>query len=137
VKDQTTILLVGDDDHGREAVEKAFARHDIQNPLHVVPSVEEALSRLRTQERPAVVLLDVKELKDDGIECLRSFKDDRRLGSIPVVLLTSSPEEQERIRSFDLGVAGYIVKPKRFEDFARVIKTIVHYWTLSEVPTAG
>jgi len=135
VKNQTTILLVGEDD--RESVEKAFQRHDIRNALHVVPGVAEALARLRTEERPAVVLLDVKELKDDGIERLRSLKDDRRLGSIPVVLLTSSPEEQERIRSFDLGVAGYIVKPQRFEDFARVIKTIVLYWTLSEVPMTG
>lgn len=137
MKNPTTILLVEDDHHDREAVEKAFERHDIQNPLYVVPSIEEAFSRLRTEERPAVVLLDVKELKNDGIERLRSLKGDRQLGGIPVVLLTSSPEEQERVRSFDLGVAGYIVKPKRFEDFARVIKTIVLYWTLSEVPAAG
>jgi len=137
VKEQTTILLVEDDDRDREAVERAFKRHDIQNPLRVVSSLDEALSQLRAKERPAVVLLDVKKLKDDGIERLRSLKGDPQLGSIPVVVLTSSPEEQDRIKSFDLGVAGYIVKPQKFEDFARVIKTIVLYWTLSEVPTTG
>jgi len=136
VKEQTTILLVADDETGREAVEKAFQRHDIQNPLQAVPSFEEAFSRLRKEERPAVVLFDVQELNEDGIERLRSFKDDPRLGGVPLVVLTSSAEEQNRIQSFDLGVAGYIVKPKRFEDFARVIRTVVLYWTLSEVPVA-
>lgn len=136
MKEETTILLVADDEASREAVEKAFERHGIQNPLHAVPSFDEALSRLRKEERPAVVLFDVQELQDDGIERLKSFKDDPRLGGVPLVVLTASTEEQDRVKSFDLGVAGYIVKPKRFEDFARVIRTVVLYWTLSEVPIA-
>ncbi len=134
MRDETTILLVEDDESDRQTVEKAFERHEIKNPLHVVESVEAALRKLRAKERPAIVLLDVKELTEDGIRLLRSLKSHRQLRSVPVVVLTSSPEEQDRIKSFDLGVAGYIVKPSSFEEFARVIKTIVLYWTLSEVP---
>ncbi len=134
MNDQTTILLVADEDSSRQAVEKAFEQHEIANPLRTVESVSVALRELRSRERPAVVLLDVAELTEEGMDLLRSLKSDPRLRSVPVVILTSSPEEQGRLKSFELGVAGYIVKPETFKDFARVVKTIVFYWTLSEVP---
>jgi CheY-like chemotaxis protein len=134
VKADKTILLVEDDEGDRRMVERALAHHGIQNPLRVVAGAEEALRELQGGKRPDIVLLDIAQPATDAVRLLEIIKDTPQLKNLPVVVLTGSPEEQERMKTFELGVAGYILKPDEFEDYARVIQTIVLYWTLSETP---
>jgi len=132
-----SILLVEDDHIDILAVKRALKEIEATNPLSVVNNGEEALDFLRNKsnEKPAIVLLDLNMPKMNGIEFLRVVKQDCELKSIPVVVLTTSREEQDRIDSFSLSVAGYMVKPISYVQFAEVLKTIHGYWMLSEVPT--
>src|SRR5207245_4812530 len=89
----------------------------------------------RATGRPALVLLDLKMPKVDGIEVLRQIKSDPALKTIPVVVLTSSREEQDLIRSYNLGVNAYVVKPVDFRDFMHAVKLVGGFWAvLNELP---
>jgi CheY-like chemotaxis protein len=105
----------------------------------VVSNGEEALDYLRNQEndRPCIILLDLNMPRMNGIEFLRIAKAEDRLRNIPVVVLTTSKEEQDKIDSFNLGIAGYMVKPVNYLQFVEVVRTIDLYWTLSEIPGEG
>ena len=131
------ILLVEDDRVDAMTVRQALREIKVTNHLDVVSDGEEALAFLRDPDHvsPCIILLDLNMPRMNGIEFLRAFKADRALRRIPVVVLTTSSDERDRVNSFDLGVAGYMVKPVDYGQFVEVIRTIDLYWTLSELPS--
>jgi len=139
MKNRKPVLLVEDDIVDAMTVKRAFGDLYVANRLYTVGNGEEALSYLRNPENemPCVILLDLNLPRMNGIEFLRIAKGDQNLRSIPVVVLTSSEEEQDKMDSFDLCVAGYIVKPVDYQRFVEAIRTVDLYWTLSELPEEG
>lgn len=135
MKDSNPLLLVEDDDVDAMTVRRALRELKVVNPLQVVHNGEEALEALRqaVQPLPALILLDLNMPRMNGIEFLRSAKLDERLRLIPVVVLTTSREEQDRLQSFSLGAAGYMLKPVDYRHFVEVIRTIHRYWSQSEM----
>ncbi len=131
------ILLVEDDRVDVMTVRRALEDLNVTNPLNVVANGEEALEYLRnTKNRsPCIILLDLNMPRMNGIEFLEVVKEDNDLKEIPVVVLTTSKEEQDRVASFRLGVAGYMLKAADYMSFVEVIRTIDFYWTLSELPS--
>jgi CheY-like chemotaxis protein len=117
-------------------VKRALKDINVTNKLDVVNNGEEALKFLRDKnnDQPCIILLDLNMPRMNGIEFLRIAKQDDNIKRIPVVVLTTSKEEQDKVQSFDLGVAGYMAKPVDYQQFVNVIKTINLYWTLSELP---
>ena len=130
------VLLVEDDAVDAMTVRRAFKDLKILNPLVHSGNGEEALAYLRdlSNERPCVILLDLNMPKMNGVEFLKVAKADTDLRKIPVVVLTTSREEYDIVQSFQLSVAGYIVKPVDYKNFVETIRTIDLYWTLSELP---
>ena len=108
----------------------------ISNPLFVAGDGEAALDLLRSGriKRPCVILLDLNMPRMGGIEFLRVAKADPALRNIPVIVLTTSREESDRVDTFQLSVAGYMIKPADYRQFVEVVRTIDLYWTLSELP---
>ena len=142
MKDSGTILYAEDDERDIELTMEALAEHSLVNSVAVVRDGEEALDflyrrgayRERAGEDPVLVLLDIKMPKMDGIQVLRQVKVDRRLKSIPVVMLTSSREEKDLLESYQLGVNAYVVKPVEFEKFVEAVKQIGLFWLLLNEP---
>ncbi len=130
------ILLVEDDRVDAMTVKRALKEIKVVNRLDVVGDGEEALSFLRDPENemPCIILLDLNMPRMNGIEFLRVAKQDETLKKIPVVVLTTSRDEQDKVDTFEMGVAGYMVKPVDYQQFVEVVKTINLYWTLSELP---
>ncbi len=137
MKDFRPILLVEDDFVDAKAIKRAFDELKIHNKLVHVTDGEEALNYLRNSrnKKPCVILLDLNMPKMNGTEFLNAIKPDENLKQIPVVVLTVSSQEQDVVKSFNLGVAGYIIKPTSYEGFVEKLKTFQLYWSLSEVPT--
>ncbi len=133
------ILLVEDDREDAMTVGLALKDLKVTNRLIHTVNGEEALEYLRSEsnKKPCVILLDLKMPKMNGIEFLKIAKADESLEKIPVVMLTTSKQEQDVVESFKLGVAGYIVKPADYKKFVEAIRTINLYWTLSELPNRG
>lgn len=131
-----TILLVEDDKIDIKSVKRAFDDLRISNPLYITNNGEEALAYLKNvkNKRPGLILLDLRMPRMNGIEFLKNMKKHEKLKVIPVVILTTSNEDKERIESFNLGASGYMMKPVNYKGFVEVIKTIKMYWTLSETP---
>jgi DNA-binding response OmpR family regulator len=92
---------------------------------------------MRSNENPAVVLLDLKMPKVDGLEVLRQMKSDEDLKTIPVVMLTSSREESDLVESYKLGVNAYVVKPVNFQEFVGAVKELGVFWALINEPPPG
>ena len=136
MKSTRPILLVEDDEVDAMTVERALKQINVTNRLHVAGDGEQALAHLQDprQVKPCLILLDLNMPRMDGIEFLRVAKGDETLKRIPVVVLTSASEEQDKTESFGLGVAGYILKPVDYHQFVEVVRTIDMYWTLSELP---
>jgi len=130
------ILLVEDDRVDTMTVKRALKDLKVTNQLICTINGEEALEYLRndSNKKPCVILLDLNMPKMNGVEFLRIAKADETLKKIPVVVLTTSEEEQDVVESFDLGVAGYIVKPTNYKKFVEAIRAVDLYWTLSELP---
>ena len=130
------ILLVEDDRVDAMTVQRALKQIKVINRLDIAVDGEEALAVLRDpgREKPCIILLDLNMPRMNGIEFLRAAKEDEALRPIPVVVLTTSKDEQDKVDSFNLGVAGYMVKPVDYAQFVEVVKTIDLYWTLSELP---
>jgi CheY-like chemotaxis protein len=139
MRNSKPILLAEDDDVDAMTVKRAFRDLHVTNELVRVGNGEEALEYLRDEDsaQPCVILLDLNMPKMNGIEFLRVAKGDPVLKKIPVVVLTTSKEDSDRIESFKLNVAGYIVKPVDYTKFVEAIKLIDLYWTLSELPPEG
>ncbi len=130
------ILLVEDDKVDIMTMKRALKEIHVNNLMHVSSNGEEALEFLRDpgQKRPCIILLDLNMPKMNGIEFLKIAKNDDELRKIPVVVLTTSKQDQDKVDSFCLGVAGYMVKPVDYQQFVEVVRTINLYWSLSELP---
>ncbi|MCB9015957.1 MAG: response regulator [Lentimicrobiaceae bacterium] len=130
------ILLVEDDMIDAMTVKRALKELNILNPVVTVENGEEALTYLRDSEneKPGIILLDLNMPRMNGIEFLGIAKKDDNLKLIPVIVLTTSLDEIDRVDTFNLGVAGYMVKPVDYKKFVEVIKAIKLYWSLSELP---
>ncbi|MFE1748645.1 response regulator [Coleofasciculus sp. H7-2] len=137
----TNLLLVDDDEVDVMTVQRAFKKNNIQNPFYVANNGLEALAMLRgTDDSTKVprerrlVLLDLNMPKMGGIEFLRELRADPELRAIPVIVLTTSNEDKDKVEAYNLNVAGYIVKPVTFAKFVEVVATLNQYWMLSEMP---
>ncbi len=134
------IILVEDNPADVEMTLSALKDHNLANKVHVLKDGAEALSYIMNnvdcrpgkadEHRPKVILLDLKLPKIDGLEVLRRIRSDERTKSVPVVILTSSNEERDRIEGYKLGVNSYVVKPVDFAEFAKAVKEIGCYWVL-------
>jgi CheY-like chemotaxis protein len=131
------ILLVEDDDVDVMNVRRAFQKNHITNPLFVATNGLEALAQLRGGEIPRdrrLVLLDLNMPQMNGIEFLRELRKDPELRLTPVVVLTTSNDDRDRIEAYDLNVAGYLLKPVTFGNFCELMTTLNKYWALVELP---
>ena len=137
------IVLAEDDANDVELTVSALRDNHVANEIVVVRDGSEALDYLykrngyatRSGSHPALLLLDLKMPKVDGLEVLRQVKSDPAMRSIPVVVLTSSREEQDLLRSYDLGVNAYVVKPVDFTEFVGAVKLLGGFWAvLNEQP---
>jgi CheY-like chemotaxis protein len=131
------ILLVEDDEIDVINVKRAFDKNHITNALFVAGNGLEALEKLRNGEVPQgrrIVLLDLNMPKMNGIEFLRELRTDPALAPTPVVVLSTSNNDRDKIDAFSLNVAGYLVKPVTFAEFSELMVTLNKYWTLVEMP---
>ncbi len=138
-----TILLAEDNPKDVELTLEAMAENNLANQVVVVHDGVEALEYLRCEgkfasrkpENPAILLLDIKMPRMGGIEVLRNIRSDQKLKRIPVIILTSSREEEDLTQSYDLGVNAYVVKPVGFQQFIDAVKQIGGFWAvLNELP---
>ena len=131
-----SILLVEDDVVDVMSVRRALRELNSNTTLSVAGNGEEALVYLRNLEHPlpGIILLDLNMPRMNGIDVLKILKNDERLRRIPVVILTTSKEEKDRLESFNLSVAGYMIKPVDYAGFVEIVRTIQRYWTQSEMP---
>src|SRR6476661_2620890 len=139
------ILMVEDDARDVELSLTALEQHNLANEVVVVGDGEEALDYLyqrgkftaRANGNPAVLLLDLKLPKVDGLEVLQQIKTDDRLKMIPVVVLTSSREERDMVTSYKLGVNAYVVKPVDFHQFVNAVRELGVFWAVINQPPPG
>ena len=139
------ILLVDDSPRDTELALDALAQNNLANEVVALRDGAEALDYLyrrgqfadRGNGQPAVVLLDLKMPKVDGIEVLRQIKSDPQLKTIPVVMMTSSGEGQDVVDSYQLGVNAYIVKPVQFLEFVEAVKSVGSFWAVINEPPPG
>lgn len=142
MKELKRILLVEDSVNDVELTLAALAENHLANEVIVVRDGEEALDylyrkgifKLRTNDIPVVILLDLKLPKVDGLEVLSKIKSDPELRRIPVVMLTSSREEKDLIKSYESGVNSYVVKPVDFQEFVSAIKEVGLFWAVVNQP---
>jgi CheY-like chemotaxis protein len=131
------ILLVEDDEVDIMNVQRAFRKNKITNPLYIAENGLEALAMLRSQNGKnqivppfrRLILLDLNMPKMNGLEFLHQLK------STPVVVLTTSAEDRDRLEAYNLNVAGYLLKPVTFANFDKIMTTLNNYWALSEMPS--
>ena len=143
--DVKRILLVEDSPNDIELTLAALAENHLANEVVVARDGEEALDylyrrgmfKLRELGQPAVVLLDLKLPKVDGLEVLAQLKADPALKVVPVVMLTSSHEERDLVRSYNLGVNAYVVKPVDFPEFVEAVKEVGLFWAVINEPQPG
>lgn len=131
------ILLVEDDEVDVMNVKRAFKKNNITNPLYVAGNGEEALAMLKSNELPAlpkIVLLDLNMPKMGGIEFLTALRQDEKLKSLTVFVMTTSNEDKDKVEAYKLNVAGYILKPLSMESFINAVSVLNNYWQLIEFP---
>ena len=131
------ILLVEDDEVDVMNVQRAFKKNNIANPLTIAGNGLDALAKLRNGEVPRdrrIILLDLNMPKMNGIEFLRELRADPVLSVTPVVVLTTSNDDRDKIEAYHLNVAGYLLKPVTFSNFCEVMATLNKYWALVEMP---
>ena len=130
------ILLVEDDQVDVMTIMRALKEIHVVNPVVAVEHGEAALDYLRdpAASRPCIILLDLNMPIMNGIEFLQQVKQDPLLRAIPVVVLTTSEEQPDKLRSFEYGVAGYMAKPVDYRRFVDMMRSVDMYWTLSAMP---
>ena len=140
------VLMAEDDEHDILATRRAWKKHHISNPLYIVNDGEKCLDFLHrrgkygepgTAPRPGILLLDIRMPKMDGLAVLKQIRQDGQLRRLPVVILTTSRAEEDRLRSYDLGANAYIVKPVGFNNFSDAVRTINLFWQLVDLPERG
>jgi CheY-like chemotaxis protein len=139
----TNILLVEDDEVDVMNVKRAFQKGNITNPLYIANNGVEALEMLNgtsqtkldpIPDRRRLILLDLNMPKMGGLEFLRRLRAHHNFKSIPVVVLTTSDRDRDVVEAYELNVAGYLLKPVSFPKFVEMIKSVAHYWEVSEIP---
>ena len=145
--DGKTILLVEDNPDDVEFTIRALSRYCVTNPVAVAPDGAEALDYLfatgkhagrDTRVGPAVILLDLQLPKIDGLEVLKRIRADERTRLVPVVILTSSREDEDRLNGYKLGCNSFVRKPVEFDDFCEAVRQLGLYWLLlNEPPPSG
>jgi CheY-like chemotaxis protein len=134
------VLLVEDDEVDVMNVKRAFKRNNINNPLYVASNGLEALEMLRNEGTRAIpnsrrlILLDLNMPKMGGIEFLHALRSDAQLRMTPVIVLTTSNQDKDRVEAYNLNVAGYILKPVTFSNFSEIMLTLNKYWAICEMP---
>ena len=134
-------LLIEDDQVDAQDIQRTFKKNKIANPLHLALNGLEALNMLRGENdvkklepMPTIILLDINMPKMNGIEFLKELRSDPKLKSLLVFVLTSSNDERDKIDAYKLNVAGYILKPLKFAEFAQSVSVLNLYWALLEFP---
>lgn len=142
-KQPFVILMAEDSEHDILATKRIWKKRDIVNPLYIVKDGEECLDYLHRRgrysepgaaPRPGILLLDLKMPRMDGLTVLEHIREDEKLCRLPVIILTTSRLEEDRLRSYDLGANAYIRKPIGFENFSTAIKIINIFWALVDLP---
>jgi two-component system response regulator len=134
------IVIVEDDPSDAELITRVFRKHSMANKIILLKDGAEALSFFfgsEANDHPKVVLLDLKLPKVNGIEVLQRLKSDERTKNVPVVILTSSAEDQDIKDAYKYGVNSYVTKPIRFEEFANAVAELRLYWLLLNKPCEG
>ncbi len=144
MNDKTFVVLMAEnDEHDIIATKRAWKANRMANPLHIVNNGEECLDYLErrgayadpvSSPRPGILLLDLNMPRMDGLEALQHIRNSGQFHSLPVVILTTSKAEEDRVRSYELGANAYIVKPIGFDNFSEAIRTINLFWNLVELP---
>ena len=128
------VLLIDDDEADVLLTLRALKNDRVLNNIHVVRDGVEAMNFLRRQgpfadaPRPDIIFLDLNMPRMDGREVLQAIKSDKKLATIPVIVLTVSAAEEDIVRSYDLGCSSFIIKPVDFEQFVKTIRGLGHYW---------
>ncbi len=142
-KNVFVVLMAEDNEHDIIATKRAWKKNNIVNPLYIVNDGEECMDYLHKRgkyaesgsaPKPSILLLDIKMPKMDGLTVLKKIRENKELHRLPVIILTTSKDEEDRIRSYDLGVNAYILKPVGFQSFSEAVKTINLFWELVELP---
>ena len=137
------VLMAEDNGHDIVATKRAWKENNIANPLYIVRDGEECLDYLHQRGKysepgsapqPGILLLDIKMPKMDGLAVLKQIREDQKLHRLPVVILTTSRAEEDRLKSYDLGANAYIVKPVGFQNLTGAVRTINLFWELVELP---
>ncbi|WP_116141618.1 response regulator [Trinickia diaoshuihuensis] len=130
------ILVVEDDDVDVMTIRRALKEIHVSNPIERQENGEKAIAYLRDPKNatPCIILLDLNMPVMSGIEFLEVIKSDEYLKRIPVVVLTTSREQEDKVDSFNFSVAGYMAKPVDYRQFVDVMRSIDIYWSLSELP---
>ena len=137
------VLMAEDNKHDIVAAKRAWKQHHIKNALHVVKDGEECLDYLyqrgkysdpESAPRAGILLLDVNMPKMDGLTVLEHIRADEKLRRLPVVVLTTSDLDEDRVKSYDLGANAFIRKPVGFDNFSNALKTTNVFWELTELP---
>lgn len=136
MKSNKPILVVDDDQIDAMTVKRALKDNEILNDVVIAENGELAIDYLQNEKmrRPCIILLDLNMPKMNGLEFLRIIKMDENIQSIPVIVLTTSRSEQDKMESFKLGIAGYMIKAVNYHEFVDIIRTIKDYWDVSELP---
>jgi len=136
------VLMAEDDEHDIVATKRAWKKNNILNPLYIVRDGEECLDYLYQRGKyrepgsapaPKILLLDIKMPKLDGMAVLKHIRASEDFNRLPVIVLTSSKDEEDRLKSYNLGVNAYIVKPVGFDNFSRAVNAINVFWELVEL----
>ena len=144
-EERFSVLMAEDNEHDIFATKRAWKKHHILNPLYIVHDGEECLDFLYRRGRykngnapphPGILLLDINMPKLDGLSVLKYIRNDGHMGRLPVVILTTSEVEEDRLRSYNLGANAFIVKPVGFENFSEAVRTINLFWETVELPEA-
>ena len=142
-KEPFIVLMAEDDEHDILAVRRAWKKRNINNPLYIVNDGEECLDYLHqrgkyseqgTAPRPGIVLLDIKMPRMDGLAVLEYIRKSDEFNRLPVIILTTSKDEQDRLKSYDLLANAYIIKPIGFDNFSEAVNTINLFWELVQLP---
>ncbi|MCD4795909.1 MAG: response regulator [Candidatus Cloacimonetes bacterium] len=136
MKSNKPILVIDDDVIDSMTVKRAIKDCNYTNRVDFARNGEEAFAYLNNEEneKPCIILLDLNMPKMNGIEFLEILKKNERLKRIPVIILTTSRSDQDRLKAYNLGVAGYMIKSMDYSEFVEVMKTIKSYWSISELP---